>query len=364
MLRILKSRFSQITERGSEFIQKWIVKCVKEDGFVLILVYGDRGLGKSTLGLNIVYNSLMNLYPEYDDTTLWEKTVKHTIFTIEDFDNATNRKDILKWEDGRIPILLWDDFALHTSSYGFLRGEGDKIGEFLENFETVREDIAVIVITCATPEMIPPKMRESPQVYIKLIKRGVGKIYVKEDDKEGRTLWDKILVWRYTIKWNSAPKEYYNRYKELKRKAHEIKKMQRLLRKKEKAKELAEKITEWEWKDKTTLHGYGILDTFDNITGFGELVIRSYVKKFGRLPPLPEDIISNIDENIGAIIENEIKRVNFAEQFSKVISQRKFEMLLRSCGIRGDTYIFRNAYRELIRYLEKNGNNYPAEVMN
>lgn len=296
MLRILKSQFNHITERGNEFIQKWIRRAIEADGFLLIGVYGDRGFGKSTLALNMVHSTFKTLYPEKDDSELWDLTIKHLVFTIEDFTNACRRPDIIKWEDGRVPILLWDDFALHTSSYGFLRGEGGKIGEFLEDFQAVREDVAVVVLTCATPEMIPPKMREEPQIHIKMVKRGKGKVYVKEDEEEGRTLFDKILVWRYTISSSKVPDEWYSKYKALKKKAHEIKKKQRLIRVKEKAEELAEKIKEWEWKDELILSGYGIIDTFGNITGFGELVIRAYIEKFYRLPPLPEGIkVADID---------------------------------------------------------------------
>jgi len=358
MLRILKSHFRSITERGSDEIQKWILKCVKKDGFGLILIFGDKGRGKSTLGLNIVYNTLKKLYPDYDDNVLWDQTVKHTLFTIEDFDNAPNRKDIWKWEDGRIPILLWDDFAMHTSSYGFLRGEGGKIGEFLEDFEAVREDIAVIVITCATPEMIPPKMREAPQVYIKMTERGTGKIYVKEDDKEGKTLFDKILVWKYTITSSKVPDEFYQKYRELKKKAHEIKKKQRLMRKKEKAEELAEKIKEWEWKDKLILSSYGIIDTFDNVTGFGELVIRAYVEKFGTLPPLPDGLNVNIDVNVDSSSNDASSKVEkIIKLIDRLITVNDISTVIRRHGKSGNPQMMCAIKSDLISLIRNKLNN-------
>ena len=362
MLRILRSRFDQITERGNEFIQKWIQRAIEADGFLLIGVYGDRGFGKSTLALNMVYSTFKALYPEKDESELWDLTLKHLVFTVEDFSNACRGPGIIKWNDGRVPILLWDDFALHTSSYAFMRGEGGKIGEFLEDFQAVREDVAVVVITCATPEMIPPKMREEPQIHIKMVKRGKGKVYVKEEEAEGRTLFDKILVWRYTITSSKVPDEWYNKYRELKRKAHEIKKKQRLIRVRNKAEELAEKIKEWEWNDKIILCGYGIIDTFDNITGFGELVIRAYVEKFRTLPPLPEGIeLTNelIDyvKSERSSIENASNRFSLREEFRKKISQRKFERLGMSCGLQ--LHKLRTFYKLLLDHLDG-----YAEVMN
>ncbi|OYT34373.1 hypothetical protein B6U96_13110 [Archaeoglobales archaeon ex4484_92] len=88
-------------------------------------VLGDKGFGKSVLCLNLAYQILKD----------WNLVLKHVIFTINDYNNVPYRKDLERHIDGRIPILVWDDFALHTSSYGFTKkGEREVLIDFIENF--------------------------------------------------------------------------------------------------------------------------------------------------------------------------------------------------------------------------------------
>jgi len=72
---------------------------------------GDKGLGKSVLCLNLAYQILKD----------WDLVLKHVIFTINDYNNVPYRTDLERHSDGRVKVLIWDDFALHTSSYGFTK---------------------------------------------------------------------------------------------------------------------------------------------------------------------------------------------------------------------------------------------------
>lgn len=154
--------------RLSDMVQE----AIEMDGFLFIGVLGDKGLGKSVLALNLLYQILCD----------WNSVLKHVIFTIQDFGNLYTRSDLIRHTDGRIKAIVWDDFALYTSSYGFTkRGEREQLIDFVEDFEVVREDVAVLIVTCATWEMIPPKLRDNAHVFINMVKKELGKFGLSKE---------------------------------------------------------------------------------------------------------------------------------------------------------------------------------------
>ncbi|ADB58832.1 hypothetical protein [Archaeoglobus profundus] len=301
----------------SDKLFKYIQNAIEKDGFLFIGILGNKGFGKSVLGLNLVSNVLGD----------WKKVLKHTIFTIQDFQNIDYRDDLERYEDGRVKIILWDDFALHASSYGFWKADRENLTNFIEEFEIVREYVAVLVVTCATWEMIPPKLREQAHIMIQMTKRGQGEIWKKT---RGWLFLKKEYKKIGEISTEKIPDEIYNRYRQLKHKAVRVKRKIDLLRREEKAKELAERLTEKEWEDEELLIALGIKDVHGNLTEFGELVVKYYNgKENGRC---------------GCAVVK--------------LTFREFANILRSCGIRGDDKKFLRAYNEF----KKRG--YVKEVMN
>jgi len=249
----------------SDKLFKYIRTAIEHDGFLFIGILGDKGKGKSVTGLNLLYQVLGD----------WEKVLRHTIFTIQDFQNLDHRSDLERHEDGRVKIVLWDDFALHTSSYGFWRADRENLTNFIEEFEIVREFVAVLVVTCATWDMIPPKLREQAHIFIQMTKKGKGEI------------WKKTRGWLFLrkdykkigeIETERIPEEIYNRYRQLKHKAVKVKRKMDVLRKEERAKQLAEELSDEDWEDDELLIALGIKDLHGNLTSFGELVMK-YCKR-------------------------------------------------------------------------------------
>ncbi len=305
----------------SDKLVRLMNSAIENDGFLFIGILGDKGLGKTVLTLNLAYEILRD----------WNQTLKHVIFTINDFNNIPYRSDLERHTDGRVKVIAWDDFALHTSSYGFTkRGERDQLIDFVENFEVVREDVAVLIVNCATWEMIPPKLRDNAHVFIQMTKRGKGEIWVKS---RGWLFIRKDYKKIGEIQCEKIPDEFYNRYREMKRKAKLIKEKMALIRQKEKAKALAEELTEEELNDPELLAAYGVYDLHGNLTEFGRLVMR-YIHERKQ-------------------IEREL--FNLAKIFRKVIPQREFERLGLDCGLQRDK--LRVLYKLVVqRLIEKNGN--------
>ncbi len=242
----------------------YIQNAIEKDGFLFIGILGEKGFGKSVTGLNLVYSVLGD----------WNKTLRHTIFTIQDYHNLPYRSDLERHEDGRVKIILWDDFALHTSSYGFTKkGEREDLINFIEDFEVVREEVAVLVVTCATWDMIPPKLREQAHIFIQMTKRGYGEIWKKS---RGWLFLRKDYKKIGEIQTEKIPDEIYNRYREMKRKAKRVKEKMAVLKKEERAKQLAEELNDEDWEDEELLIALGIKDLHGNLTGFGQLVKKYY----------------------------------------------------------------------------------------
>ncbi len=297
-----------------------INSAIERDGFLFIGILGDRGLGKSVTGLNLTYSVLNE----------WDKALRHTIFTINDFSNLPYRNDLVRHEDGRVKVILWDDFALHTSSYGFSkRGERDLLIDFIEDFEVVREEVAVLIVTAATWEMIPPKLRDAAHIFIQMTKRGKGEIWAKQ---RGWLFLRKDYRKIGEIETAKIPDDVYNTYREMKRKAKRVKEKMSLLKQKEKAEKMAEELTEEDWQDEDLLVALGIKDMHGNFTEFGSMVYRVWEER---------------------VAKNGANALILADLFTEAVSQRRFEAILRSCGVKGNKDNLRLAYKELVRYLER-----------
>lgn len=302
--------------KGVERIIDNAVKAIKSDGFCFIGITGEKGHGKSTLGWLLLVEILKRI--GYDvDFKHKDVLLSHLIFTIDDFFSIKNREKVIKWTDGRVCCALWDDFGLHTSSYAFIKGEGDKVSDFIEMFEVVRENIAVLIVTAATFDLVPPKIRNSPNIMIDCYKKSEAKIYGKK-----RLLWFELL-WKAIgkIKFDRLPIEFYNEYRSIKAKAIEVKRMMRVVKLEEKAESLAKKLTKEDWQNDTLLITYGIKDMFGNYTPFGLLVRKYY--------------------------ENNKGNGRFAR--ARVpISQNEFENLVRMHGIAASNAKIRRLYKKLV----------------
>ncbi len=265
---------------GWKVLREKINEAINEDGFLFVLIIGERGKGKSTLALNILQHI-------YGDAAL----VKHSIvFTPDDYDSLTQNSvkyDGLRAEDGRVKAILWDDIGLHFSTYQWFTPHArQRMIEFIENFQTVREDVAVLIGTVVEAEMLPPKLRSSANYMVDCVRRGKAKLF-----GYSRYLW--LRKWKAlgSIEWSKTEPELYQYYRKLKRRAHRAKERARIVSRTKLARIYAELLQSLSNIDFELLYGLGIVDKDGNITPFGEYVIR----KAG----LDTDYITEIINNLG-----------------------------------------------------------------
>lgn len=268
---------------GWNVLKQKIGEAISEDGFLFILIIGERGKGKSTLALNILTHI-------YGDPRLVEQAI---VFTADDYDSLTqsSRYKQLRAGDGRIKAIMWDDIGLHFSTYQWFTPHArQRMIEFIENFQTVREDVAVLVGTAVEAEILPPKLRGAANLMIDCVRRGKGKVF-----GYSRYLW--LRKWRVigSIEWTKTEPGLYRAYREMKRRAHRAKERARIVSRTKLAKIYAELLLSLSDIDFELLYGLGIVDKDGNLTPFGEYVLR----KAGLDP---EDYISRIAEESGGAV--------------------------------------------------------------
>jgi len=255
--------YGLIEGNGWEKLRRRIREAIEEDGFLFILIIGERGKGKSTLALNI----MQHIYGE-------ERLVRNAVvFTPDDYDSlvfSRRRYRSLRADDGRIKAILWDDIGVHFSTYKwFTPHQRQRMIEFLEDFQAVREDVAVLVGTVVEEDMLPPKLRSAANYIVDCVKRGYGKVHGYT-----RVLWLKTWKVRGEIRWSKAEPGLYTWYRSMKRRAHRAKQRARTLTRTKLVKAYAEVLSSLDGElDFETLYGLGIVNIRGEITPFGKVVL-------------------------------------------------------------------------------------------
>ena len=255
-------KYNTVQGDGWSIIKDKINEAVRDDGFLFVLIIGERGKGKSTLALNMLVNV-------YEDVEAVKRAI---VFTPDDFDSLVqNPPSNVVASDGRVKAILWDDIGLHFSTYQWFTPHArQRMQEFIENFQTVREDVAVIIGTAVEAEMLPPKLRGTTNNMIDMVRRGKGKVFGYK-----RYLWFK--TWRVIgeITWTKTEPSLYQYYKAMKRKAHRAKEKARVISRTKLAKIYADllKSLSPSHVDEELLYGLGIIDAWGNLTPFGEFVL-------------------------------------------------------------------------------------------
>ena len=318
-----------------------LLDVAENDGFVFIVLEGAKGFGKSTAMLDFLYN-VISLWTGEEGEWVWDKVLRHTVFTINDFWNLGNRNDLVRVYgdkppvEGKNPALIigWDDMALHLSGQAYLRGEGAEIGEFVEDFEAVREDVSILFGTVATFRKLPPSLRESGEINIriKMKERGYGIIYRIEESKKDldRFVWRKIGE----IYFRKIPEDIYNEYVKLKIKAKQVRKQKIILKKLEKAKELAEELTGEDWNDELKLIALGIKDIHGNWTDFG-LKVRE------------------LWEGSRELSKNLVEDLNIKKAIELNFNRAKVKVLLNRANIKADDHKIDVFVHDLRKYISE-----------
>lgn len=163
-----------------------IAKSHKDGEFVLIIVVGGQGYGKSSYSLQM----LRELFGD------WKIALNMTLFNFWDI------VDLLKgdWRinlDDVLPVFCWDDAGIHGSKYLWTTEEGQELIKIIqEQFDIARTRTAAIIATTPILGNLAKPLREYKSIRIKITKNGrnqrTANVYDWEDWMRPKSFGRKV----------------------------------------------------------------------------------------------------------------------------------------------------------------------------
>jgi hypothetical protein len=176
---------------------------IKNDKHNVIPIWGEMGLGKTSLALWIMYD----IYEK------WDLVFKNLAFTFWEFQALI--RDAVEY-DYRIAMILWDDIAVyfHRASIVYTN---PIIKTFFARYNFVRPYVANVLTTSPNIEFIPRQLLDFATADIFVKARGIGDF---DRSKLQRNYKGKSLTRRKNydgvdVEWEPLPPEVELRYKTL-----------------------------------------------------------------------------------------------------------------------------------------------------
>lgn len=149
-----------------------IYKAHKKDEIFSAIVFGKRGLGKSSFCMKVIYDIFHNAL-DYDKKKAWEEVIKHTLSSKE---QVSDRASNLRKNDETAWALHWDDIGQWMSSDIWQQKGNEKERKLL--FE-IRKLVPVMrtrssgnLFSCDNPNELDPSITDRPHHIIKIVRGG------------------------------------------------------------------------------------------------------------------------------------------------------------------------------------------------
>jgi len=185
-------------------------RVIDKEGMCSVLVYGQKGIGKTTVAMLLAYEI-------YND---WDEVLDHLIFAPEEFSELLEQHD----EEERIPCLIFDDAGTWLNKY---RYRSHEIVAFCRLYDLMRSLVAVVIFTTPHPHNILKYIREDVDVFIK-VREYEGSLrecdiyrrfYTHPIPKTGEVRKGTLVMEKMLIDLNDLPRKVYDKYLTKRRKA-------------------------------------------------------------------------------------------------------------------------------------------------
>jgi len=133
---------------------------IRNDKHNVIPIWGEMGLGKTSLALWV-------LYRVYGD---WELVKKNVVFTFHEMMALLKMAVKLR---ARLALILWDDIAVyfHRASIQYMHPE---VKDFFSKYNFIRPYLANMAITTPNIEFIPRQLLDFATADVYVTRRGYG----------------------------------------------------------------------------------------------------------------------------------------------------------------------------------------------
>lgn len=137
-------------------------------GFNSFTVVGDRGIGKSTYALIVVYEIFRKL--GYEKNQAWNEAINCCKFHIQDvikFLKISADSDDIK------PVIIWDDIAIHASGTKYFLNMR-MVDQLKAVLDTIRLAISGLIMTCPSTKGLLSilKVYDDYKLVVRYSKRG------------------------------------------------------------------------------------------------------------------------------------------------------------------------------------------------
>lgn len=205
-------------------LKRLIADGILGDKHNVIVIWGELGLGKTTLMLKLLlWTALRFIFHAYDrngnDVTgcthnslceHWKLALSLVDFT---FQEVQRRIKTGVTANKRIPCFGWDDLGVyfHKSTIQYMHPE---VKDFFSKYNFVRPYLANLIITVPDIEFVPHNLLTFCTGDIWISQRGVGDF---DRAKLVRNFWGSRRSWTkhydgFDVKWSKAPVDVYRAY--------------------------------------------------------------------------------------------------------------------------------------------------------
>ena len=204
------------------YLMEQSIDAIKTDFFWFHCHWGLKGVEKSNSVLGFAFDLLKRLYPTWTADKLWYWVKKLIVFDIPSYDATIEEaldSEVAYGQEGfkRVPFLIWDDMGLYFSKRRALTN--DKRA-WLDEFDAVREELAILIATMPKPDKPQKGLREEYTHEIHWRKRGYGWVEYYEQSiskKAGESTVRKKLIHGIASRW--IPEKHFIDYRLMKKDA-------------------------------------------------------------------------------------------------------------------------------------------------
>ena len=204
-----------VIPRGARLF-KDIYDAVLNDEWIFLVIWGAQRKGKSTLGLWCPYFFWRMLEPELTEDELWNRVYNSCVFNLSQLIyKLLNPVEPRVWDNKhlhhRVPVLLWDDFAVHSNKA--VTQHERAWDHFKGGFDALGTKMGVLILTMTTPEQPTSQIEHKYTHEVVITRRGeykYDKVVWLQDFRGWRAKHTKN--WQQTQQFAMAPMKRYIEY--------------------------------------------------------------------------------------------------------------------------------------------------------
>lgn len=132
-----------------------IKQAIARDGFLLAIVYGVQGVGKSSYSIHVAREV-------YGD---WQQALQNTVFLLKDFVQKLRHA---YFKGYKYSVLIWDDAGVHANKYVYYTNIR-LVEQLKQIIDVIRTVVKALIVTTPAPDALLKTIREYEYYSVKVV---------------------------------------------------------------------------------------------------------------------------------------------------------------------------------------------------